>query len=136
MTSPGQPIFHTQFRHMLEVHRVSRKQRGAMSQCDAGDFQVHCTDTQALGPQLNVHIRCSPIPRQDEARSKECDSTLEPLVQRDLPMRVPLPLDLREPTAELLLCALMMVVATSSSQPSSLALSAAPAAPARSSSHR
>ena len=98
-----QPIGHAQSGDFGKVSGIPTEQRGVMNQSDARDFQIHCADADALAATVTEEIRGRCVPWEDRPTSEEFDAFVQSPVSEDLPVWVRESMNLRQPTAQLLL---------------------------------
>jgi hypothetical protein len=98
-----QPVLECQARHFDKVARVTSKKSRAVGQDNAGDFQIHSADAHAVlaGPHKQVGSRC--IPREHRPGREEINAPPQPIISRNLAVRIVEAMDFGQPTTELLL---------------------------------
>ncbi len=72
-----------------------------MRQSDAGDFQIHRPDADALTTEVNETVGTLGVPREDPPRGEEIEVTLQTVVSNDLVMWIGEAMDFREPAPQL-----------------------------------
>ena len=100
--APGsvQPVLEFQSRNFREIGGVACQQRGIVREGDAGDFQIHGSDANAIAPQADESVGSIRIPRQDQPRGEEFDAVVQLSIGRDLLVRIREPVQLRQPAAQ------------------------------------
>src|SRR5436190_683311 len=82
------PVLESQAGHVGKVGPIPREQDGITREDDAGDFQIHRADAHAFTTILHEQISRTGVPREHGPGAEEMNPALQPLIGRNLAMRV------------------------------------------------
>ena len=94
-----QPILESQAGDLREVARIASQERYIVGQGNAGDFQIHRTDADAFASKAHEQVGGSSVPREHGPRGEKINAALEPLISKNLLVRVGEAMDFSEPGA-------------------------------------
>ena len=83
-----QPVLKSQAGHLAEIARVAGQESGVVREDAAGDLQIHRADAHVFASKAHEQVGGRSIPRQHGPRGEEINAALQPLVGKNLPMRI------------------------------------------------
>src|SRR5204863_2505496 len=78
------PILELKARHFREISFVTRQERRAIGENNAGDFQIHRPNAHTFATKSDEQISRIGIPRKHRRGQEESDAALQKIVKKDL----------------------------------------------------